>query len=440
MFIDSGGGPLDGKRLGHASKGTRHEHTLAVRQCPFVPELTILQLWKIQQIGHGLARGNGGRLLQGPIEEIRLGMQLGVTPNGVDDVVHRVGEFLPRQQSGLETLPHLVGPIRRNHFVFHHPVDQDLHQLAGGDGNRMTILAFKDQGERCLTQLEIGPASLEILTLDRRRTQSIEHGPCHGALRRHINELRLPGLSHPGMRHQRGHGHLPPRMPPGLGNRKPDRRALGYTLERNRPRHGRNGQIRGHPIGVRAVRTEGREFQMNDLGLERLEGPEADPGLFQFAPRPRLQDEVSGLDQIKKGLPVPGLREIKGDGPLVAVVGVELQARVAALPVLYGGLLSPRLRTTGGLDTDDIGPEVPEHHARDLAPMIGQVKHAVRLQSGPGHPLLLHLRPDPNHTTQIRPPRWTESASGPWRRAAESPRLFLGEHQRESGASQQRVI
>ena len=209
----------------------------------------------------------------------------------------------------------------------------------------------------------------------------LQHGPGHCALRRHVHELSLARLQHPGVRGQRAHGRLRPCVTPCLRHADPDRRSIPRALQEHGSAQRGDHQVVAQILGAGPVDAEGRNADVDDARMDLPDGGRVEAELAKRARRARLEDEVRRPDQGPQQLPV-GRRvlRIEHDRTLVAIEGAKREARQVAVRTRDPGLRPPRRGTAGRLDPNHVGPEVPQHHRSDLAALVREVEHPVRLQ------------------------------------------------------------
>ena len=128
------------------------------------------------------------------------------------------------------------------------------------------------------------------------------------------------------MRDERGYGRLGARLPPDLGDRHADRRALRNSLQCDRAAQRRDGQIARRKFRIGTVAPEWRDLYVDDPGVARSELLEAQPVPGQVSGRCRLEHEVRARNKVEQRVAVAAGGEVQHDRTLAAVVREKLEA------------------------------------------------------------------------------------------------------------------
>jgi len=188
-----------------------------------------------------------------------------------------------------------------------------------------------------------------------------------------------------GQREQRATGGVGARVQEGLGHRGPHRGAVLIARQHQRAGGGHHREVGGVPAGLGPALPERRDGDGHEAGVGGAQGVE-------------VHGDGAALDQDVgpegQGVEVDG---IDGDRPLAPVVGPLHQRAFGARPTVArepGEGPDPAGPAAGSrLHRDHVGAERRQHHAAQMAAVVGEVEDAVwpehsaaSVRSGRGRP------------------------------------------------------
>ena len=96
-----------------------------------------------------------------------------------------------------------------------------------------------------------------------------------------------------------------------------------------------------------------------------------------------IQHKIRTADQVEERRPPLIGRQIELDRSLVPVVRRKTQAARSFWPLFGEGTHSASVAAAGWFNPDNIGTQVSEHHAAQLAPNVSEIKHPVGFEDAP---------------------------------------------------------
>jgi hypothetical protein len=277
-------------------------------------------------------------------------------------------------------------PLRAHGAVGEHPRDQARQRCGGGDQHHLAVGAGVD--ERCGQRAELQHAAvaLDVPALNGVRDHGVEAGPEHGALYRHIHELRGDRPQAPPVGDQRGDRALGGSVVPRLRHADADRAAVGIAAQRHHPAHRRQRQIGGQMVRVGAVLPEWRDRDVDEPRVDRTQGVEADPARGHRTGGGVLENEIGARHQAQELRTPGGAVEIENDAALAAIEGMEAEAVQVGRQAGVQWRLVSRPAAARRFDFDHVGAEPGENERPKLSARVGQIHDAIRAQHDQGAP------------------------------------------------------
>ena len=146
----------------------------------------------------------------------------------------------------------------------------------------------------------------------------------------------------------------------------------------------------GRVLGVRAARAPRGDPAVDQRRVDRVQRRVVDPQPGNLGSAVRYDDGVGPTDERDEALTVPGVLE------------VQRHAALAAQPHRGGGVGAARV-AAGGLDLDDIGAVVGEHHGGDAAGGSGRKVEDSQVVARAGHGVSFLLRVRESYAHDVNP-------------------------------------
>ena len=159
---------------------------------------------------------------------------------------------------------------------------------------------------------------------------------------------------------ERGHGAVEAGLVLGLKAAVLQRLAVGGPADAHDPARGVGDDLSTFVVTVRPGLAEGGDGGHHEPGILALEGGVIEPQGREVAGGKRLHHDVGAAGQLLEDVGAPRLFQVQRDAALVQVRQQEEQAllRVGLAP--GEGRHAPAAFTAGGLDLDDVRPEVAQ--------------------------------------------------------------------------------
>src|SRR5262249_3311907 len=114
-----------------------------------------------------------------------------------------------------------------------------------------------------------------------------------------------------------------------------------------------------------------------ELRVHGRERREAEPALFKHSRGLGFDQKVSAAHEVEQDRPPLVTTPVERDAALVAVVGPPVERAIRARLVGEERPESPRGRSPGRLDLNDVGSKVPEDLTAEKPALVGEIQYAV---------------------------------------------------------------
>ena len=238
----------------------------------------------------------------------------------------------------------------------------------------MAVAAREDHPPAHAARADPRTAPTHDVAVEDRERLRVHERPDHRRLRVHHHVLAASGPPTGMVREQRSGGRLGAGVAERLPERQPERRPVVVAADVHRPTHRGDHDVVGRERAARWTVAERRDARVDDGGAHS--GELCDQPGGRGVRRERFDDDVDVVQEAGEDFRRRWMLERERHAELAGVGGVpeeSVLATVGRTPARRE--LSPRV-SAGGLDLDDLDPEVGEHPAAEPAERVGEIEGA----------------------------------------------------------------